>query len=86
MAHASAPDNPYSSILRARQPARRARRHVLQGPYCDPPHLLRVEVAQVGQGGDVKYDWTLLAAIDRSWVQLFWAMEKLFVGGEGGMT
>ena len=39
-----------------------------------------------GQEIDSKHDSTLLAAIDRSWIQLFGAMEKLIVDGEGGMA
>ena len=39
-----------------------------------------------GQEIDSKHDSTLLAAIDRSWIQPFGAMEKLIVDGEGGMS
>ena len=39
-----------------------------------------------GQVIDNHYDSTMLAAIDRSWIQLFGAMEVLIVDGEGGLT
>ena len=39
-----------------------------------------------GQDIDSKRDSTLLAAIDRSWIQLFGAMGQLIVDGEGGMA
>ena len=39
-----------------------------------------------GQEIESKHDSTLLAAIDRSWIQLFGAMELFIVDGEGGMT
>ena len=39
-----------------------------------------------GQETASKRDSTLLAAIGRSWIQLFGAMESFIVDGEGGMT
>eukprot|EP00959_Pyramimonas_sp_CCMP1952_P019015 401709-Pyramimonas_sp.AAC.1 len=39
-----------------------------------------------GQAATPKRDKTLLAAIHRSWPQLFGSMETLIADGEGGMT
>ena len=39
-----------------------------------------------GQSISDKHDSTLLAAVDRSWIQLFGSMEQFIVDGEGGMT
>ena len=38
-----------------------------------------------GQEITDRHDSTLLAAVDRSWIQLFGAMELFIVDGEGGM-
>ena len=36
-----------------------------------------------GQSISDKHDSTLLAAVDRSWIQLFGSMDQFIVGGEG---